>query len=82
MCTLKHKVGVHKRVANTLSKRLIFLTTMQIQVIGFNIFKDLYDEYVSLAPLFKELLKVAKMIIVFIMGFFSRGLVFVFLIVH
>lgn len=44
MFTLKHKAGIHNKVASALSKRSNFLTIMQIHVIKFDTFKVLCEE--------------------------------------
>ena len=42
---LKHKLGKRNKVANALSQRTILLTTMENQVNGFVVLKDLYVTY-------------------------------------
>jgi hypothetical protein len=50
---LKHKSGTQNKVADALSRRSLLLSTMQVQVVGFNSFKDLY----STEPYFEQIYK-------------------------
>lgn len=40
---LKHKSGKQNQVANALSKRVVLLTIMEIEVVGFDAIKGLYE---------------------------------------
>ena len=42
--TIKHKAGVHNVVVDALSRRYALVTSMQVQVVGFNVLKELYEE--------------------------------------
>ncbi|GJX05248.1 reverse transcriptase domain-containing protein [Tanacetum coccineum] len=42
--SIKHKVGALKKVADALSQRQVLLLTMQVQVLGFDTFKELYSD--------------------------------------
>ena len=41
--TIRHKVGVQNVMANALSRKRLLLSSMQVRVIGFETFKELYE---------------------------------------
>ncbi|KAG5230103.1 hypothetical protein IMY05_015G0066000 [Salix suchowensis] len=53
---LKHKAGVTNRVADALSRRTNLLSTMTIQVLGFNSFQELFDS----DPHFSEIMATVR----------------------
>ena len=42
--TIKHKAGVHNVGANALSRKHALVTSMQVQVVGFDALKEQYEE--------------------------------------
>ena len=42
--TIKHKASLHNDVADSLSRRHALVTSMQVQVVGFDVLKELYEE--------------------------------------
>ena len=48
---VKHKAGVTNRVANALSRQTNLLTAMQLEVSGFDSFKDLLDTDPYFSPI-------------------------------
>ena len=40
--TIKHKAGVHNVAADALSRKHALVTSMQVQVVGFDVLKELY----------------------------------------
>ena len=53
---LKHRSGRSNRVADALSRRQLLLTVMQVEVVGFDKVKNLYQE----DPNFSEAWKACK----------------------
>ena len=50
---LKHRSGRSNRVLDALSRRQFFLTTMKVEVVGFNELKNLYLDDVDFAEAWK-----------------------------
>ena len=42
--TIKHKAGVQNVVANALSRKHALVTSMHVQVVGFDVLKEQYEE--------------------------------------
>ena len=55
--TLKHKSGAQNKVADTLSRRSLLLSTMQVQVVGFDRLKDLYADDPDFGQIYAEVCK-------------------------
>ena len=51
--TIKHKADVHNVVADALSRKHALVTSMQVQVVGFNVFKELYKEDADFGEIWK-----------------------------
>ena len=51
--TIKNKVGVHNVVADVLSRKHALVTSMQFQVVRFNVLKELYEEDVDFGEIWK-----------------------------
>nr|GEZ14022.1 RNA-directed DNA polymerase [Tanacetum cinerariifolium] len=52
--SIKHKVGTLNKVVDALSRKKALLATMQVQVIGFEIFKELYGDDPDFAVIWKK----------------------------
>ncbi|PKU61410.1 hypothetical protein MA16_Dca028333 [Dendrobium catenatum] len=54
---LKHKAGHHNQVADALSRRYVLLQTLQNQVIGFEVIRDLYAEDADFGNIWQQCLQ-------------------------
>ena len=50
---IKHKAGVHNVVTNALSRKHALVTSMQVQVVGFDVLKELYEEDADFGEIWK-----------------------------
>ena len=51
--TIKHKACVHNVVADDLSRKHALVTSMQVQVVGFDVLKELYEEDADFGEIWK-----------------------------
>ncbi|GJX76150.1 putative CCCH-type zinc finger family protein [Tanacetum coccineum] len=54
--TLKHKAGIHNKVADALSRRASYLSVMRAEVQGFDTFKEMYSEDTYFGQVMQEVL--------------------------
>ena len=52
--SIKHKAGALNKVADALSRRHMLLSTMQVQVVGFETFKELYSDDSDFATIWQK----------------------------
>jgi RNase H-like domain found in reverse transcriptase len=52
--SIKHKAGVLNTVADALSRRYSLISTMRVQVMGFDEFKDLYGDELNFADIWQK----------------------------
>ena len=57
---LKHRSGRSNRVADALNRRLLLLTVMQVEVVGFAKLKDLYLKDPDFAKAWKACTKTVR----------------------
>ncbi|KAI9174834.1 hypothetical protein LWI28_023368 [Acer negundo] len=70
---LKHKAGVTNRVADALSRRVNLLSTMVVQVPGFNSFRELYDSDPHFSEIMVAVREKKNSEFVLVDGFLFRG---------
>ncbi|KAI9187093.1 hypothetical protein LWI28_024339 [Acer negundo] len=70
---LKHKAGVTNRVADALSQRVNLLSTMVVQVPGFNSFRELYDSDPHFSEIMVAVREKKNSEFVLVDGFLFRG---------
>ena len=51
--TIKRKAGVHNVVEDALTRRHALVTSMQVQVVGFDVLKELYEEDADFGEIWK-----------------------------
>nr|GEV17080.1 putative RNA-directed DNA polymerase [Tanacetum cinerariifolium] len=54
--SIRHKAGALNKVADALSQKQALLSTMQVQIVGFEIFKELYGDDPDFATLYSQML--------------------------
>ncbi|GKB54830.1 RNA-directed DNA polymerase [Tanacetum coccineum] len=52
--SIRHKAGALNKVADALSRKQALLSTMQVQIVGFEIFKELYGDDPDFAVIWKK----------------------------
>ena len=70
---MKHKAGVTNRVADALSRRVNLLSTMVVQVPGFNSFRELYDSDPHFSEIMVAVREKKNSEFVLVDGFLFRG---------
>ena len=52
--SIRHKAGALNKVADALSRKQALISTMQVQIVGFEIFKELYGDDPDFAVIWKK----------------------------
>ncbi|GJR40630.1 putative CCCH-type zinc finger family protein [Tanacetum coccineum] len=66
--SIRHKAGALNKVADALSRKQALLSTMQVQIVGFEIFKELYGDDPDFAVIWKKLAPWVDVSLDFVLG--------------